>query len=403
MVIFKLALVFAIVMGLVAMKKPMSFAVIVGAIATWLLYGLGSKEVLVLTINALTSLSTLKLILVMYLITFLQRMMEKRGAIEKARVALSRLFNNRWVNCVVAPIFIGLLPSPNAAFIAGDMVTASAGEYLTKEEQAVTTTYFRHVSEAFLPTYSSILMALTLTGISAGSFVLGMLPMVAVIILLGMFFFLRGKVPVATGEEPSTDKKADLKQLVVGVWAIFLDIFLIIAFNLDVVIATAIVLVLYYIINKFTFREIKPYFVSAFESKIVFNTCAVMVFKELLTASGAINALPDFFAQFPIPSFLIFVLIFLFGTLVAGSLTIIVLVLPVAMATVPGAGLPLVILLMSTTYVAMQISPTHICLSLVAEHFNVSLGDIIKRTIPVVATFMLISIVYYVVWTTLFI
>ncbi len=403
MIIFKLALVFAIVMGLVAMKKPMSFAVIVGAVATWLLYGLPTKEVAVLTINALTSLSTLKLVLVMYLITFLQRMMEKRGAIEKARISLSRLFNNRWVNCVVAPIFIGLLPSPNAAFIAGDMVTASAGEYLTKEQQAVTTTFFRHVSEAFLPTYSSILMALTLTGISAGSFVVGMIPMVAVIIILGMLFFLKGKVPMETGEEPSVDKKQDFKQLVEGVWAIFLDIGLIIFAGLDVVAATAIVLVLYFIINKFTFNEIKPYFVSAFESKIVFNTFAVMVFKELLTASGSIEALPDFFAQFPIPSFLIFVLIFLFGTLVAGSLTIIVLVLPVAMATVPNAGLPLVVLLMSTTYTAMQISPTHICLSLVAEHFNVSLGDIIKQTIPVVAVFMVISIAYYLLCTTLFV
>ena len=402
MVIFKLAVVFAIVMILVAMKKPMSFAVLVGAVATWLLYGIPAKEALVYTINALTSISTLKLILVMYLITFLQRMMEKRGAIEKMRISLSRLFNNRWVNCVVAPICIGLLPSPNAAFIAGDMVSASAGDYLTKEQQAVTTTFFRHVSEAFLPTYQSILMALTLTGISAGSFVVGMIPMVIIIVLLGMFFFLRGKVPMDTGEEPSTDRKADWKQLFVGIWAIFLDIALIIFAGLDVVVATGIVLVLYIVFNKFTFAEIKPFFLSAFESKIVFNTCAVMVFKELLTASGAINALPDFFAQFPIPPFLIFVLIFLFGTLVAGSLAIIVLVLPVAMATVPNAGLPLVILLMSTTYTAMQISPTHICLSLVAEHFDVSLGDIIKQTIPVVASFMVISIAYYLAWTTFF-
>ena len=124
MVILKLVLVFAIVMGIVSMKKPMSFAVVVGSIATWLLYMLPAKQVVSLTINALTSLGTLKLILVMYLITFLQRMMEKRGAIELMRKSLSSLFNNRWVNCAAAPIFIGLLPSPNAAFIAGDMVSA---------------------------------------------------------------------------------------------------------------------------------------------------------------------------------------------------------------------------------------------------------------------------------------
>ncbi|MEG2193132.1 MAG: hypothetical protein RRX95_07645, partial [Oscillospiraceae bacterium] len=91
MVIFKLVVVFAIVMGIVSMKKPMSLAVLIGSIATWILYALPAKQVVSLTINALTSLSTLKLILVMYLITFLQRMMEKRGAIELARKALSSL------------------------------------------------------------------------------------------------------------------------------------------------------------------------------------------------------------------------------------------------------------------------------------------------------------------------
>lgn len=403
MIIFKLVVVFAIVMGLVSMKKPMSFAVLVGSVATWILYALPTPQVVSLTINALTSLGTLKLILVMYLITFLQRMMEKRGAIELARKSLSSLFNNRWVNCAAAPIFIGLLPSPNAAFIAGDMVSASASEYLTKEEQAVTTTFFRHISEAFLPTYSSILMALTLTGISASEFVVGMLPMVAVLIVLGCFFFLRGKVPMATGEQPSTNKMQDLKDLFKGVWAIFAVISLVIAFNMEVYIATGIVLVAYFLINRFSIKEVQPFFVSAFESKIVFNTFAVMVFKEMLTASGAINALPDFFAQFPIPSFMVFVLIFLFGTLVSGSLAIIVLCLPVAMVTVPNAGLPLVVLLMSTTYVAMQVSPTHICLALVAEYFDVSLGDIVKRTVPVVASFMVISILYYLAATTLFV
>ena len=245
-------------------------------------------------------------------------------------------------------------------------------------------------------------MALTLTGISAGKFVVGMIPMVLVIVLLGMFFFLRGRVPVDAGETPSENKWLDTKNLIKGIWAIFLAIGLVIFCGIDVIYATGISLILYYFVNKFTFTEIKPFFKSAFESRIVFNTCAVMIFKELLTASGVINELPAFFAQFPIPPFLIFVLIFLFGTIIAGSLTIIVLVLPVAMATVPNAGLPLLILLMSTTYTAMQVSPTHICLTLISEYFEVSLSSMIKQTIPLLIVFMFIAIGYYLGWTTFF-
>ena len=171
---------------------------------------------------------------------------------------------------------------------------------------------------------------------------------------------------------------------------------------MDVVYATLLSIVLYFISNKFTFNEVKPYFKSAFETRFVFNTCAVMIFKEFLTLSGVINELPEFFSQFPIPPFLIFVLIFFFGTIIAGSLAIIVLVLPVAMATVPDAGLPLFILLMSTEYLAMQVSPTHICLTLIAEYFDVSLSSMIKQTIPVLISFMVIAIAYYLTMITFF-
>lgn len=382
-------------MGIVALKKSMTFAMIMGSLVTWILYKLPANEVFRLTINALTDISTLEVILVMYLITFLQRMMEKRGAVERARIGLSRMFNNRWINCIVTPICIGILPSPNAVILAGDMVTASAGEYLNKSQQAVTTTFFRHITEAFMPTYNTIILALVLTGISAADFVFGMLPMVAVLIILGMLFFLKGKVPIETGLEPSENKANDLKDVIFGIWATFLDIILIVGCGLGVVTATAIVLVLYFFVNKFTLTEIMPYFLSAFELKIVFNTLAIMIFKELLMATGSLEALPDFFSQLPIPTFLIFVLIFLVGTLVAGSLTMVATVLPIAMVTVPNAGLPLLILLMSTTYVAMQVSPTHICLSIAAEYFDVSLGDIIKRTFPLLCAFMVIAVFYY--------
>ena len=75
--------------------------------------------------------------------------------------------------------------------------------------------------------------------------------------------------------------------------------------------------------------------------------------------------------------------------------------MPVAMAAVPGAGLPLVCLLMGTTYAAMQMSPTHICLTLTAEYFDISLGDLIKKTMPAVATTVIFAVIYYLGWTML--
>ncbi len=398
--LIKLVIVFAVVIGLVANKKSMSTAVIIGSIACWILYKIPANVGAITVANTVTSLTVLKMIGVMYVITFMQRMMEKKNAINTARDGLSGLFNSRWVNCAAAPIFIGLLPSPNAAFIAGDMVEASASEYLSKEEMAVTTSYFRHVSEAFLPTYQNIILALAITGYSASQFVIGMIPMVIVLIVLGILFFLKGKVPNKTGQANTTDKKEDIKK-VAELWPILATIVLIVAFNIDTLYASIRVIVVYFFVGKFKAGDVAPFFISAFESKIVFNTLAVYIFKNFLELSGAIKLLPGFFSKFPIPTFLIFVLIFLFGTLVAGSMTMTASVLPVAMESVPNAGLPLVCLLMMTSYIAMQISPTHICLSIVSEHFDVSLGDMVKKTIPLLVVFTIIAIAYYLLLTTI--
>ena len=403
MIVLKLVLIFILVMVLISRKQPIYTAVTIGALLTWILYGISLENGFSAIMTGAFSKGTLTLILVMYIVTFLQKMMEKRGAIHQAQKGLSSLFNNRWINCAAAPTFIGMLPTPNAAFIAGDIVKASAGEYLTHEEMAVTTTYFRHVSESFMPTYTAILTALTLAGVAAGDFVVAMLPTVAVIIASGCFWFLRGKVPMSTGEQPSKHKLSDLMEILKGLWPIIAVILIVIFLSWEVHQASALILVCYFFVHKFSFEEIKPYFRSSFQEKLVLNTFAVMIFKEFLTASGAINALPDFFALLPIPTFLVFVLIFLFGTIVSGSTAIIVLCLPIAMASVPAAGLPLLVLLMGVIYAASQMSPTHICLALTAEYFGISLGTLIRKSIPPIMTTFVFAILYYAVWTGFFI
>ena len=77
--------------------------------------------------------------------------------------------------------------------------------------------------------------------------------------------------------------------------------------------------------------------------------------------------------------------------------TFILAMLPMAMEVITSGhtGLALFTLLMCIGYVAMQISPTHICLILCSEDYKVSLGSMIRKTIPMVALFTLIAIGYY--------
>ena len=70
--------------------------------------------------------------------------------------------------------------------------------------------------------------------------------------------------------------------------------------------------------------------------------------------------------------------------------------MPMAMAALHGGpALALFILLMSMNYVAMQVSPVHICLTLCAEDYKVPLGSMILKTMPMVVVFTVLSFGYY--------
>ena len=387
--LIKLFAVFFLIVATLKLKKPLYVSILTGIAGTSLLYGVGFiQTVQIMGISSVSPI-TITLILAFYSITFLQRMLEKREKLILAEKALCGIFNSRRVNAMIAPFIIGLLPSAGAVIIACPIVDNAGGEYISKEDKTFITSYYRHISEAFLPTYSSILLALQLSGVDMSAFVLLMLPMALILFILGYYMYVK-KIPVETGLPNSTNKKDDVKNLVLSIWPILLAIIGILAIKIQVHVAVAIVIVLNFITGKFSWKEIQPMFFSAFEKKLIFNTIVIMMFKDVLTYTGVIDRLPENFAGLPVPPVIIFALVFLVGTIVAGTQAIIALGIPLAFAAIPGGGLPLMVLLMSMTYIAMQVSPTHICLAIVTEEFKTSYIELVKRTVPVMALFLLV-------------
>lgn len=391
--IIKLVLIFSCIVVVIKLKKPLYVSIFGGILGAILLYGISPLESIKLMKNGAFSLGTINLVLAFYTITFLQRMMEKRDHLILAEKSLNNLFNSRRVNAMVAPFIIGLLPSPSAVLIASPIVDNAGGDYISKEEKTFITSYFRHISESFLPTYSTILLALNLSGADMTAFVIAMLPMMAVLFLLGYFIYVK-KIPQNTRLEKAKDKRQDVKNLIISLWPIALTIVIILVFKIPVYFAVFPIIILSFVLNKFNFEEIKPMFISAIESKLILTTIVIMMFKEILTFTEVVQRLPAYFSSLPIPPVIIFMLIFFFGTLVAGSQGMIAIALPLAYAAIPSGGLALMILIMCTTYIANQVSPTHICLGIVIEHYGISFIDLVKKTIPIALIFIIISSLY---------
>lgn len=391
--IVKLVIIFTGIVFFIKLKKPLYISILVGAVISIVLYKIPVITSLQLAFKSCTSRDTISLVLAFYTITYVQRMMEKRGHLLLAERALDNIFNSRRINAMIAPFVIGLLPSAGAVLIAAPIVQNASGDYLTREEQTFVTSYYRHISEAFLPTYSSILLALDLSGVDMTKFVVGMLPMVVVLFVLGYIFYVK-KIPKSTGISQSKNKKEDILNLVISLWPIAVTIMIILTMKIPVYMAVVPVIIVSAILNRFSVDELIPMIKTAFETKLIVSTVMIMVFKELLTFTGVIERLPEYFEKLPIHPAVIFSLIFVIGTLVAGSQAIIALALPLAFATIPNGGLALMILLMCMTYIAMQVSPTHICLAIVTEAFDISFIELVKKTFPVLVIFTAITALY---------
>ena len=396
MELLKLAGVFCVMILVLWRKKPLSWAVAGAALAVWLLFWMPARTFAAALVRGAVRWDTIQLLLVLYLITFLQRMLEKRGCLTSAKDALDGLFNSRRVDASAAPALLGMLPAVGTVLICGDIVRQSTDGFLKTEEQACVTSYYRHVSELFFPTYTSILIAVDLSAgkVSVGGFTLAMLPMLAVLMAIGWLFYLR-RIPKDAGFFAGRPKAFYWKLLLRSLWTIIFTVILIVAFGVPVHIAVLACIVCNLFVGRFGWKELRPFFASAFEARLMISTLLIMMFKEVLAAAGVISALPAFFSSLPVPPFLVFALIFFFGSVAAGSQAIIVLCMGMAMAAAAQGGLALFVLLMCMAYAAMQLSPVHVCLAVCAEDYRISLGTLIRKTVPLVGVFCLAAFGYY--------
>lgn len=91
----KPALVFGVIVLLLVCKRPLWQAILGGLAAAALFFDI---DIFKLTGKVVTDRSSLSVLLSLYLITFLQRILESRSQIRLAQEDLNRLFHNRRVS-----------------------------------------------------------------------------------------------------------------------------------------------------------------------------------------------------------------------------------------------------------------------------------------------------------------
>lgn len=393
MIFVKLALIFLLIIVLLAFKRPLWQAILGGLAATALFYQIRPWDMVCLTGNVVTDWSSVSVLLSLYLITFLQRILEARSQIRLAQEDLNGLFHNRRINIIGACLFIGLLPSAASMLLCAELVKNATDGYLDAKEQAFVSSWFRHIPESMLPTYTAVLLMLSLSGVETAKFMVGMIVPVLFLGALGYFVYLR-RVPTTVDSPRSQNRWLDCVHLFQHLWSLLLILVLILAFHFEVVTAVLVSIVLSIVVYRVTMQEFKTFVFSAFEKKMLGNTFLVLILKEFLSFTGVLPQLPDALAKLPLPTYLIFGLLFFLATIISGSTAAIAMGTPLAFAAIPG-GAPLMIYLMCMAHAASQLSPTHVCLVVATDYFHITLGELVRKTIPISIAFCILVTLYY--------
>ena len=380
MALIKVLIIFVVILALLNKRLPLYLAMIFGSLLMIVMFRLPLATAGQTALHTLTGWDVWSVNLAMYVISVLVYELDLRHRFEDAQRAMNGLMRDPRRNTSLACMFIGLMQGPATVTICGGMVDTMAGEHLKNDEKAAVATYLRHIPEAMVPTFTGVIVACSISGISISSFFVWMLPM-ALLTLLAIYLVYLRRVPRTVGET-GRSKKECVRLLLRSLWSLLLAIAVIIVFSLP---TWAVVTV-----------------VKGFDLKSLLGITMTYVFKDLLILGGVIDVLPTYFEHLPIPAFLVLVILYAFGTLVAGSSAAAAAFIPLAYTMIPNGGAFLLALLMNVSFASSQLSPTHICTAIISDYFGVTFFATVKKLLPLFLLTVLIACGYYMLLTAVF-
>lgn len=400
MALIKVLIIFVVILALLNKRLPLYLAMIFGSLLMIVMFRLPLATAGQTALHTLTGWDVWSVNLAMYVISVLVYELDLRHRFEDAQRAMNGLMRDPRLKTSLACMFIGLMQGPATVTICGGMVDTMAGDHLKNDEKEAVATYLRHISEAMVPTFTGVIVACSISGISISSFFVWMLPM-ALLTLLAIYLVYLRRVPRTVGET-GRSKKECVRLLLRSLWSLLLAIAVIIVFSLPTWAVVAVVAAVNALVEKFSAQEVRDAVVKGFGLKSLLGITMTYVFKDLLVLSGVIDVLPTYFEHLPIPVFLVLVILYAFGTLVAGSSAAAAAFIPLAYTMIPDGGAFLLALLMNVSFASSQLSPTHICTAIISDYFGVTFFATVKKLLPLFLLTVLIACGYYMLLTAVF-
>jgi hypothetical protein len=393
--LFKIGFVIVAIIVLIRVKVPLSITLIASSIVLGILFHLPLAAMRDAIWRGVADAEALKLVIALELVLLFSAIMKERGSMTRAISALSQVFRDARVTVAIIPAVIGLLPVVGGAMLSAPLVAEASDDLaLSPERRTFLNFWFRHVWEYTLPTFPAVFLTAGIVGIPIADLVLVNLPLTAASILAGVVFGFKGVRPFTSAHATLTPGGMG-KSLLSFVWNLlpfFLVILLTLCFDIHLVYSLALVAAGTVLLYRIPPALLGPLVRKNVSLELACLIWGIMFFKEMLTASSAMNSIASELSRMGMPTAVLVALIPAVIAFITGYTTAFVgLSFPVLLPLLPtdGSSVYYVMLALASGIGAHMLSPMHACYVMTLEYYQAGMGKTYRLLrAPALLTFL---------------
>jgi uncharacterized protein len=391
----KILFILAGIILLIRLKVALSLTLLVSAVVLGFLFRLSPVGIGGSILKALLDPENLKLIVSLQLILLFSAIMKENGSMTRAIAALRQIFRDARVTVALIPAIIGLVPIMGGAMLSAPLVSEASDELeLSPERRTFLNFWFRHVWEYTLPTFPTIFLTASIVGCSITDLTLMNLPLTIASITAGILFGFRGIKSSSRLRSPLTlnEEIRFFARFVGNLLPFFLVILFTLYFKIHLAYSLALVTAAILLLYRFPFSLLKQLGRKNLSLELAFLIWAIMIFKEILLVSGAMDSTTKELAEMGIPPAVLIVLLPSLISFITGYPTAFVgLSFPVLLPFIQSSpmGLYYVMLALGSGLSAHLLSPMHVCLVMTLQYYNASMAKVYRLLIAPVAMLFL--------------
>jgi len=412
--IIGILIAFFLVVYLLSQKKSLAVAMVSGSIVVGLtrnyniINNLG--EFIPTIYKGISDPVAIELVVLVALVSVFAYLMKETGLLNELIFVIKHYISNLYITMSIIPSIIGMLPIPGGAIFSAPIIYPIGKKMnMTGAQMTSMNIYYRHLWYFSFPFLPSLIIASSLSGIQISSIAIMHLPIVAIMILIGWFYY---KSNISSQKNISDDNlpkklvnktvktKITWKQLLKVMSPFIIVIVLPIISPIEFIMSLLIGIIFVITIKRDKFKL--KMIVDGFDTKLTLGVAGIMIFRAFIGNSNGVYNITNIFIEAGIPLIILAIVIpFIVGILTGNQTGAIGIVYPILLILFTESSHYNLwhMIIYSSSYFGYILSPFHLCNLLTIEYFDTTLikyyKEIMVPFFSAAVGVIIISLIYY--------